>query len=1284
MLIVSGVARSALLIFSVWSFSPLLSATAFAQTKAIPATRLVPLSAPSAQVQGVLQEALSKTAATTPAAEQIDTNVAVASDNDSEAAQTQSRLQQLQNMEFDRRPSAILRSWSEVSGRSAPDEPPQPKTGADENPDKPELNAFINHLQSAVTRGNWMEVSELLQQLPETEQLPAWNQIISSLQQGPKNAPKARTGQVIGERNILQARDLIALAEISPQRPLDEQTAARLGSLSTTCSNEGESPSELVRLLNLHIQDPPDNALLDQLAAVRILNAAGRHEEAAQFLPTAPLHGESWDAEMLLLIATIRHSVWQKSRDAGELRQAWDATLAALDATAVLADTTTAADDDSAADNAANQTGMQVLQMAVRLAPLLEDQLGRNWLDDSFQSELQRGRRIMQGIGQAAAGSMATMPNDADGRIGILQLQQTAVDALLDHSDSSLDEWREALNLMLINWLREARYSQQYDTSAQRGPQLQRDNFGNYYYQQENAATQDQARMQSGLPLPIPAGRLLDTLPAARWLEFLDQAVLPTFASTAAALYLKVQQEDEAFPWIERVAASHPDEAVQLIRNFLQTWAANHDPNSSRRRTGVYMFSFGFNQRLNAIPLTRSHQQRNLTELAGWVSRIRSLELKGVEQSWIAAAFTGIHSSAEVYQLDDLQTVFGDPQGIEPKALSVLLTQMRSNLATIWRSPQVQQNSNTNRRKQEIEAEVVGGYQSAIALCAGALAQHPNNWQLIMQQGALQHDLANYRNDLARSSDFLEQRKQALATLRAATQAYSSSIPSLEPSDFSVEAFNTWFYASLGDASVQQITPERNPLSDQFQLITTELEQIPETARDQHRQMFANDLFARMSGVNPAVKYRYVREGLGLVGEQSQSQEAAKVLDYYSDLVSEISLQAQIDGPLQVGSQVPFGVLVSIRHTRAIEREAGGFSRYLQNQNSGGGYYYNNGRPNEDYRDKFEDAARQALDEHFEVLSVTFEPESVQSIPEAEPGWRTTPYAWILLKARGPEIDRLPSLRLDLDFLDTTGYVVLPVESDPLAIDCSGDESLPPRPFENLVVTQTLDERMADAGQLLLEIKATAVGLVPELDNILNVSFAGYKVASVDDGILSVSSFDDSSQEPRVLSERIWNLTLQADDQAPAADETFLFASARLPDCESLYQRFNDADLVTVEQKISLFSATTGGTPNGSPFRTMTAVLMLITLAATGVIFVKAKRASAAGSATDNLRILPDTLDAFTAIGLLRGLLDGCDDPHQRVQIEQTMQKIESQWFASTHQEEPQDLKAILKPWFSA
>ena len=139
-----------------------------------------------------------------------------------------------------------------------------------------------------------------------------------------------------------------------------------------------------------------------------------------------------------------------------------------------------------------------------------------------------------------------------------------------------------------------------------------------------------------------------------------------------------------------------------------------------------------------------------------------------------------------------------------------------------------------------------------------------------------------------------------------------------------------------------------------------------------------------------------------------------------------------VDGSDVVGHEKPFGVFVNLRHTTEIERESGGFGRYLQNQNNSGYYYYNFGRPLENYRDKFQEIVKQALQEQFEVISVTFQDEKVNSRATSEYGWRVTPYAYLLLKARGPKVDKIAPLRLDLDFMDTSGYVILPVESPPI------------------------------------------------------------------------------------------------------------------------------------------------------------------------------------------------------------------------------------------------------------
>ena len=79
-----------------------------------------------------------------------------------------------------------------------------------------------------------------------------------------------------------------------------------------------------------------------------------------------------------------------------------------------------------------------------------------------------------------------------------------------------------------------------------------------------------------------------------------------------------------------------------------------------------------------------------------------------------------------------------------------------------------------------------------------------------------------------------------------------------------------------------------------------------------------------MTAAAPAIKHRYLTQGLPIAGKNDRAREARALLEYYADLVTEIKLETRIDGDDVVGT-TPFGVFVNIRHTKQIEREAGGF-----------------------------------------------------------------------------------------------------------------------------------------------------------------------------------------------------------------------------------------------------------------------------------------------------------------------------------------------------------------------
>ncbi|MDP6722305.1 MAG: hypothetical protein QGF59_26810, partial [Pirellulaceae bacterium] len=333
-------------------------------------------------------------------------------------------------------------------------------------------------------------------------------------------------------------------------------------------------------------------------------------------------------------------------------------------------------------------------------------------------------------------------------------------EALLESAPDLAQQWRESVNLLAGNWLREATVSYQYDQSTRRGPSLRRDPFGNYFYYDDNSSYQSMPRTSNRIRA-IKTGELLEIKPSDQWLALVSSSLKPKFDIIFAQLYLKVNEEDQAFPYIEQLAAVYPDLAKDLVDEFLRVWTQNHDPNANRNRTNYYMFSYGYSRRAESIPLTRSKQERNLQELSELVKRLRALPLDDLNEQLLAQAFTTCHSSAEVYRLDAIERVFGSLDDIEPKTLAELSQQMRSNLIGVWRQPSEQKDKQTQRKQKDIQAEVMRGYDVARAVIDRGLEKHPAHWALQLAKASLEHDANNYRKEIAPDSKFSQDRDEA-------------------------------------------------------------------------------------------------------------------------------------------------------------------------------------------------------------------------------------------------------------------------------------------------------------------------------------------------------------------------------------------------------------------------------------------------------------------------------------------------------------------------------------------
>ncbi len=1140
---------------------------------------------------------------------------------------------------------------AEQQAKDAAAKAEQEAKAAAEKAEKDAFEKAIKKLQRDVTLGDWSAVKALFDTLEEADHKAGYDQLLLSLMSGPKQRPQVpQQGMPYIERNVFAPADVVGLASLR-KGDIAKDNLQRLGAILSQSLASGHQLQTFLAAVKPTLDDAA--GAFSRRSLAHVLVHADRPFYLEGLLPSLDEAREKDDRDALNLLSRFYLARYDDDKKTEWLEQAWHATQAVL-----------------AEGKVEDEAKSEALTRAVDLAPKLRDELGARWLDESFTSRPERGMEILATIGAATSTKLAAEPMNDERRLKLLELQSTATKALLAAAPQLADQWKRELEVLADAWLREAQFTYQNDESTSLGPRMERDYYGNFFYYEYGGGR------RGHMPTPLRTDKILDTRPSDDWLARLDPTLQPRFQMIFAQLLLKVGEEALAFPYIESLARSLPEQTEELVAEFLRVWIKNHDPNDSSRRQNRYIYFFGFEERASGIPLTRSKQDRNLRELGEWIARLRTLGVE-IDEDQLAQAFKTAHSTAEIYRLETVEQIFGPMDTLDPKMLAGLVQTMRENLLEVWRDPALQKDKQTNRRQQDIEAEVRRGYELARTTLARALEKHATSWQLWLAQATIEHDENNYAATLKKEAQFSDRRKAAFATFARAADAYAAAAPTLEEADESTEVYELWFYAALGACDLKAIEPKHVLASEQIGLVRERLTSLGGERGERHLAKFASSLFARMSNANPGVKFRYAREGLAIVGEHKLARDVRSVFDYYSDLVTEIQLVVSVDGSTRVGHAQPFGLRVDIRHTREIERESGGFGKYLQNQNSQS-YSYNYGRPTEDYRDKFEEAAREALKENFDVLSVTFNNPKAHSIADAQYGWRRTPYAYLLVKPRGPQIDKVPPLHLDLDFLDTSGYAVLPVESPVLALDASEAQG-DPRPHTRVAITQTLDERQAKDGKLLLEVKATVVGLAPEFDALFDFAPTGFAISARDDQGVSVVKFDEELDG--VVSERLWTLTLQADDDAKELPETLAFPKPKVETKSLDHFRYVDADLASVEPLVKLErrygeTRTNWALPVGGA---------LAALVAMGFVAMRTRR-KPSEAASERFPV-PEQATAFNVIGLLREIhAENGLAPDERRALEAEIDGIERRFFAADQSHDGPgegDLRDIAVRWAS-
>ena len=285
--------------------------------------------------------------------------------------------------------------------------------------------------------------------------------------------------------------------------------------------------------------------------------------------------------------------------------------------------------------------------------------------------------------------------------------------------------------------------------------------------------------------------------------------------------------------------------------------------------------------------------------------------------------------------------------------------------------------------------------------------------------------------------------------------------------------------------------------------------------------------------LKPAVKFRYLKGGFEIVGDHKQAHEARRC----TTITRTWSPRSSSTPRRRLDARRPRRAVRRVRQpastpARSSASPAGSAGTSRTRTGNTCSPTTTAGR----WRTTATSSRRPrtaALKEHFEVLSVTFQDEKVNSRATAEYGWRVTPYAYILLKPRGPAGRQDPAaaagprLPRHVGLRDPAGRVAGACRST------RRRRRRRPGPSRSSRSRRRSTSGRPKEGKLILEVKAVGAGPRSAARQTGRPESApiSRSARSTTSGV-SVSRFDPESSEPVVVSERTWMVTYRSEDLA--------------------------------------------------------------------------------------------------------------------------------------------------------
>jgi len=936
--------------------------------------------------------------------------------------------------------------------------------------------------------------------------------------------------------------------------------------------------------------------------------------------------------------------------------------------------------NDAQADNGRKQQAADQLSDLLGKAPITSLE---PWIRSLLGKNADAALRLASALGKRAQGKI----NDADTarRANNLRSQKCILAVAAEGNDLSKAPWNHMAAAMADWWVHEA----------------------------EHTFEQHPSYRQVSRPRPhVAPGDLLDAAPDGIWAEALSASLRDRIDVCMSKAVLVSDQYEEATNLIVQIAARNPDAGISLAEEYLKAWAHRHDPHipeAIRRK-----HSLPGDARIMVTPIM---MEKNVASLAAMMDIFRSKKIHPRNGELIVEAFNVCYSHADVYRRTHIEKVFGPINQMDEDIFSRMITMMTEGLSSRWRKMEIQEASGTGRSQQETLDMVRTGYQTAIDMIDERSEKQPDAWSTLTLAGSLQSDWADFEyyqqlvsdNATNRMEAFRDKNSKAEKYFTRGAEVYAKQVPGLNRSQYSIRAYLDWFHSLLGITTNGSLNLSKPLDRRALNRIHEMLRSLPNDAGKAHVDMLARHVNSRLEDTeNPLheeLKYKYLAGSLVITKSSPFSFQANDKVNYYDELLDEIRLETRVDGPNTIHRDHQFGIILSVHHTEAMGRMAN-FGEYLTNE------FPRDTRPSsrpqplvttyrmieaQGQRDELDLNIREALGLFFDVEAIVFSPKDVAPRPTERPAWEETVLAYVHAKAKDCSVDKIPRIQMNLKFLDMTGPVTISAESAETMIKVT-DKRTPPRPFHRVDLTQTLDTRnLASTEEVLLEVKATACGLVPEIDELLDMDSFGQQlpIARIDphEGTLvrQVNSWGDTVH---VVSEREWTIALDAAKLVKEPHRMDLkLPASKVSDAAVKYQTFVDMDLVDLDEPV----ATVGeGAVLAKPIVEVAfsepwvpyalagggAVLLLIFIA----VVVRVIR----GPRQRPLRArdvfhMPQQIDGFVVVQLLRALA-GSElvrlSTKQRDEMQEEIKRIQATCFGSNGSGlSNEELRQVAKKW---